>query len=82
MLWTSEPDQNIPISVHPRIPKQRIEAVREAFVRMAEDPEGARILAASAELIKQAPPFGFVLASDADYENVRQFHRTTRVKGD
>jgi phosphonate transport system substrate-binding protein len=82
VLWTSELYQNIPISVHPRIPKQRIEAVREAFVRMAEDPEGARILAASAELIKQAPPFGFVLASDADYENVRQFHRTTRVKGD
>lgn len=57
-------------------------ASRARIALVAEDPECARILAASAELIKQAPPFGFVLASDADYENVRQFHRTTRVKGD
>ncbi len=82
VLWTSEPYQNIPISVHPRVPKRTADAVREAFIRMSEDQEGARILAACAELIKQPPPFGFVRATDADYENVRQFHRTTRVKGD
>ncbi len=81
-LWTSEPYQNIPISVHPRIVKLQAEAIRESFARMADDPEGSRILAASAELIKQPPPFGFVRATDADYENVRQFHRTTLVKGD
>ena len=82
VLWSSEPYQNIPISVHPRVPKRTVDAVREAFVRMSEDQEGARILAACAELIKQPSPFGFVRATDADYENVREFHRTTRVKGD
>jgi phosphonate transport system substrate-binding protein len=82
VLWTSEPYQNIPVSVHPRVGTHKANAVREALVRMANDPEGARILAASADLIKQPPPFGFVRASDADYENIRQFHRTTRVTGD
>ena len=82
VLWTSVPYQNIPISVHPRVGKQTSDAVREALVRMAADPEGLRILAASAELIKQPPPHGFVPATDADYENVRQFHRDTLVKGD
>jgi phosphonate transport system substrate-binding protein len=82
VLWTSEPYQNIPISVHPRVAKQIAESVTEAFTQMMEDPEGARILAACAELIKQPPPFGFVRTTDADYDNVRQFHRTTRVKGD
>jgi phosphonate transport system substrate-binding protein len=82
VLWTSDPYQNIPISVHPRVPTRKADAVGEAFARMSEDPEGSRILAACAELIKQPPPFGFVRATDADYDNVRQFHRNTLVKGD
>ncbi|MFM9882027.1 MAG: phosphate/phosphite/phosphonate ABC transporter substrate-binding protein [Burkholderiales bacterium] len=82
VLWTSDPYQNIPISVHPRVATKISDAVRETLIRMAADPEGLRILAASAELIKHPPPHGFVWASDADYENVRQFHRNTLVKGD
>jgi phosphonate transport system substrate-binding protein len=82
VLWTSEPYQNIPISVHPRVAAQKAHAVGEAFARMAGDPEGARILGASAELIKESPPLGFVRANDADYENIRRFHRSTRVTGD
>jgi phosphonate transport system substrate-binding protein len=82
VLWTSDPYPNIPISVHPRVSKHGAEAVREALAQMAADAEGAKILAASAELVKQSPPFGFVRATDADYDNVRKFHRMTRVQGD
>ena len=82
VLWESESYQGIPIAVHPRITKHHADSVRDALVRMTDDPEGARILKASAQLIKQPPPLGFVRSNDTDYENVRKFHRSTLVKSD
>jgi len=80
-LWTSEPFQSIPVSVHPRVPAETVQRVRDALVRMANDPDGRTILSSSAALIRQPPPHGFVQAGESDYENVRRFHRTSRVKG-
>jgi phosphonate transport system substrate-binding protein len=82
VLWSSEKYLNIPISVHPSVPKDKVAKVREALIHMAADPEGARILAASAELVKQKPPYGFVAAEDAEFDNVRRFYRTSLVKGE
>jgi phosphonate transport system substrate-binding protein len=82
VLWSSEKYLNIPISVHPSVPKEKVAKVRQALIHMAADPEGARILAASAELVKQKPPYGFVAAEDAEFDNVRRFYRTSLVKGD
>lgn len=82
VLWSSEKYLNIPISVHPSVPKEKVAKVRQALIHMAADPEGARILAASAELVKQKPPYGFVAAEDAEFDNVRRFYRTSRVKGE
>lgn len=53
VLWTSEDYLNLPISAHPRVPEEVVRAVRDAFVGMADDPEGAKILKASAAVIKQ-----------------------------
>ena len=80
VLWNSEPYLNIPISAHPSIPAAKVKAVQSAFVGMAADPEGAQILAASARLIKQQPPFGFIVSSDKDFNNIRQFYRKALVK--
>lgn len=80
VLWNSEPYLNIPISAHPSVPAAKIKAVQFAFVGMAADPEGAQILAASARLIKQQPPFGFIVSSDKDFNNIRQFYRKALVK--
>lgn len=80
VLWTSEPFQSIPVSTHPRVPAAVVQRVRDALVGMTNDPDGRAILAASASLIRQPPPHGFVAATDADYENVRRFHRSSRVK--
>ncbi|MEW5710202.1 MAG: phosphate/phosphite/phosphonate ABC transporter substrate-binding protein [Pseudomonadota bacterium] len=82
VLWSSEKYLNIPISVHPSVPKEKVAKVRQALIHMAADPEGARILAASAELVKQKPPYGFVAAEDAEFDNVRRFYRTSLVKGE
>jgi phosphonate transport system substrate-binding protein len=80
VLWSSEPYLNIPISAHPSIPEGRAKAVQSALVGMASDPEGHRILESSAQLIKQPPPYGFIAASDKDFNNVRQFYRRALVR--
>jgi phosphonate transport system substrate-binding protein len=74
-LWTSEPFLDIPIAAHPRVPPAVVEAVREALVGMAKDPEGLRILEASARLVGMRPPYGFVPARDGEYANQREVYR-------
>jgi phosphonate transport system substrate-binding protein len=80
VLWSSKPYLNIPIAVHPRVPAGKVKAVQAALVGMSNDPEGEKVLAASAKLIKQQPPYGFVMSTDKDFDNNRQFYRTTLVK--
>ena len=82
VLWNSEPYLTIPIAAHPRVPKEQAERVSGALMALADESGGVKVLAASAKLIKQQPPFGFVRAQDADYENVRRFHKTSIVGKD
>ncbi len=81
-LWSSEPFAAMPIAVHPRVNKKHMQAVRKAFVNMAADPEGLKVLQESANVIKQKPPLGFTQAGDGEYENQREFYRSTLLKGD
>jgi phosphonate transport system substrate-binding protein len=80
VLWQSQPYDNLPIAAHPRVPPAVVEAVRQAFAGMNGDPEGARILAASAAVIQQKPPFGFLPGSQHDYQNYLDFYKQTVVK--
>jgi len=79
-IWSSDRYLDLALMVHPRVPQSTVDAVRAAFLAMAHDAQGRRVLEASADLIKQKPPFGFVLADDKDYDNYRRFFRTTSVK--
>ncbi len=81
VLWSSESYLNLPVSAHPALPHDVVAAVRNAFLGMARDPEGLKILEASAALIKQKAPLGFVAAQDREYENYRKYYKTTLVKG-
>lgn len=81
VLWSSEEYLNLPISTHPSVPLEIAKVIREALLGMAKDPAGLKILEASAALVKQAPPYGFVTADDREYENYRKFYKTTLVKG-
>jgi phosphonate transport system substrate-binding protein len=74
-LWLSEPYLDVPIAAHPRVPTAVVKAVRVALAGMAQDPEGLKILKATAALIKEQPPYGFVAADDAEYENQREVYR-------
>jgi phosphonate transport system substrate-binding protein len=79
VLWESQPFHNLPIAVHPRVSKAVAEAVQQAFARMGKDPEGARVMEASAQVIGEKPPFGFQAASQKDYQNYLDFYRHTVV---
>jgi len=74
-VWTSEPYQNLPIAVHPRVPHDVVRAVQGALLGMAANAEGAAILATSAAVIQQERPWGFVPAQDAEYANQREVYR-------
>ncbi len=74
-LWTSEPYLDLPVAAHPRVPQAVVKAVREALIGMAADAQGLKILEASAAIVKQAPPFGFVAAREADYDKQRAVYR-------
>ncbi len=74
-LWTSEPYLDIPVAAHPRVPTHVTKAVQNALSGMAADAEGLKILQASADVIKQEPPWGFVPAQDVDYQNQREVYR-------
>ncbi len=74
-LWTSEPYLDLPVAVHPRVPAVLAQAVRDALIGMNHEAEGLKILKASAAVIKQQGPSGFVPAQDADYKNQREVYR-------
>lgn len=78
-LWTSEIYQDLCIMANPRTPADKVAAVKAAFVTMAQDPEGRKILEAGAELLKSNGDLGFVEARDRDYDNYRKFFKYTQV---
>lgn len=81
ILWQSAAFPDLAISAHPRVPRAAVEAVRKAFAGMSADPEGRRVLEASAKLIKQNPPYGFAQAQQSDYRAYADFYRHSVFKG-
>jgi phosphonate transport system substrate-binding protein len=80
VLWESQPYQNLPIAAHPRVPDKVAEAVQRAFADMVHEAEGRRVLEASAAVIKEKPPLGFLPASQKEYQNYLDFYRHSLVK--
>ena len=79
-LWTSEVYQDLCIMANPKVPADKIGAVRAALIGMVHDAEGRKVLEAGAELLKSTGDLGFVAADDRDYDNYRRFYKTTQVK--
>lgn len=79
-LWTSELYQDLCIMANPKVPADKVAAVRAAFIGMVQDPAGRQILEAGSELLKSTSELGFVAAENPDYDNYRKFYRTTLVK--
>lgn len=79
VLAESEPYFDLAVMASPRISAADGEKVRQAFVGMAHDPEGRRVLERAAQSLGLSAARGFVVADDADYSNYRRFFRQTRV---
>jgi phosphonate transport system substrate-binding protein len=80
VLWESSPNSGFPISVHPRVPKEIEKKIQAAFISMSNEVEGMKVLEASALIIGQKPPHGFVRASNKNYRQLVEFYKTTLVK--
>jgi phosphonate transport system substrate-binding protein len=79
-IWTSEPYLDLCIMANPRVPADKVAAVRAALVGMSSDPEGRKVLEAGAQVLKITGELGFVASENRDYDNYRKFFRTTQVK--
>jgi len=79
-LWSSDKYVSLALSALPSVPADSVKAVRDAFLKMADDPEGLKVLTASAEVLKAEAPLRFVAAKDSEFDNIRKFYRTTLVK--
>ncbi|HKQ65170.1 MAG TPA: phosphate/phosphite/phosphonate ABC transporter substrate-binding protein [Methylomirabilota bacterium] len=85
-LWSSDKYVTLALSAHPNVPADTVKAVREAFLKMSDDPEGAKVLLASAAVLepprpgKDPRPLRFVASKDSEFDNIRKFYRTTLVK--
>jgi len=79
-LWTSDIYQDLCVMTNPKVPADKVAAVKAALINMVKDPEGRQILEAGADLLKSQGELGFVAADNRDYDNYRKFYRTTQVK--
>ena len=79
VLAESEPYFDLAVMASPRVSAADGEKVRQAFVNMARDPEGLRVLQLAAQSLGLPQARGFVAADDRDYTNYRNFFRHTRV---
>lgn len=77
VLWSSDNFKDLPVMVSPVVPLEEAQAVARAFTEMKSDPEGGRVLASGAALLKLDRPVGFLPADDKVYANYREFYRST-----
>ena len=80
VLWSSDKFLSLALSSHPSVPAETVKAVQAAFLQMSDDPEGTKVLASGAALLRQTTPLSFIAAKDSDFDNMRRFYRTTLVK--
>jgi phosphonate transport system substrate-binding protein len=70
---------DLAIMASPRVSAADSEKVRQAFVNMARDPEGQRVLQVAAASLGLSEARGFAPADDRDYDNYRKFLKHTLV---
>jgi len=80
VLWTSEVYNDLCIMASPKVPAEKVAAVKEALVNMMKDPEGRKVIKAGAELLKMKDSQGFIDSDNRDYDNYRAFYKRTLVK--
>lgn len=70
ILWSAEPMPPFTFSAHPRVPQASLQKIKQAMLKMADDPKGL-------ELLKAINMKGFAAAQDSEYEAVRKLKLLT-----
>ena len=82
MLWSSEKYLSLALSALPSVPGEEGQGGAGGLSRTWPTTRRAlKVLEASAAMLKMSPVH-FIAAKDADFDNMRQFYRTTKVKVD
>lgn len=79
VLWESEPLNDLALMASKNVPTKDLAAVSKAFLGMAQDPDGQKVLERVCELVKLPPGTGFVAATGADYSAYRSFYQTAPI---
>lgn len=75
-LWESEPLNDLALMASKKVPAKDLQAVSNAFLEMAKDPAGLKVLASASELVKLPAATGFVPATGSDYTAYRNFYQS------
>lgn len=75
VLWQSQPLHDLALMVSKNVPQADLRAVESAFLDMAKDPEGRRLLASAADLVKLPPDTAFVASDGSEYGAYRSFYQ-------
>ncbi len=76
VLWQSGPLHDLALMAARKVPDKDVQAVRRAFLEMAEDPEGQKVLAAASATVKLQGNPGFVASDGSEYAAYREFYKT------
>lgn len=76
ILWKTEPLYDLALMASKNVPDKDVKAVAAAFLSMAKDPEGMKILARASELVKLPGTAGFVPSNGSEYTAYRNFYQT------
>ena len=76
VLWKSEPLYDLALMASKNVPDKDLKAVTTAFLNMAKDPEGKKILANASSIVKLPAFAGFVPSTGAEYAAYRNFYQS------
>ena len=76
VLWQSAPLHDLALMVSRKVPDKDWQAVARAFIEMAKDPQGQKVLAAASELVKLPPSTEFIASNGSEYGAYRDFYQS------
>ena len=76
VLWQSEPLHDLALMAAKKVPDKDLQAVSKAFIEMPKDPQGQKILASAAELVKLPAGTIFIASNGSEYSAYRSFYQT------
>lgn len=76
VLWQSEALHDLALMVSKNVPEEDARAVQRAFLGMAQDPNGLKILQSASELVKIPGSTIFIASNGSEYGAYRNFYQT------